>query len=455
MSVHSGGEEPPPEPGEKRRRIHTSGGNADSHKYKMFTKPNYKRLFIENNNTEFTVYVQSTEDEKLGNKNPITLTNLITDQVKDVIGVHRINAHKIGITFRKAAAANNFLKMEDFLWIHKMKAFIPSNLTERVGVLRYVPKDLSNEEIYKSMVCDAEVVSIKRFMRKVEDGSKTDHNVRAAFYDPQLDFTKCIKLNAACSVFTAESYAIYCALQHAISVNNVHTILIVSDSKSVLSALNNVNMSFKLNYILYEIRVKTKQLLDKFINVEFVWVPSHSGITGNEIADAATHWEHYDDQTELVKVPFSDYHSHIKEINRKLWNDYWTLTLENKGKWYADIQKELRRKPWFNNCEYINRRFITTISRMRLGHCLTPAHLNRINVYNDSRCKYCDAEVADLDHIVLKCANFNIQRLILVTEICECEEIQQSVPRQVQELLANKKFYKTLYKYICNTVEKI
>nr|XP_049699873.1 uncharacterized protein LOC126055284 [Helicoverpa armigera] len=287
------------------------------------------------------------------------------------------------------------------------------------------------------------------------DGSKTDHNVRAAFYDPQLDFTKCIKLNAACSVFTAESYAIYCALQHAISVNNVHTILIVSDSKSVLSALNNVNMSFKLNYILYEIRVKTKQLLDKFINVEFVWVPSHSGIPGNEIADAVTHWEHYDDQTELVKVPFSDYHSHIKEINRKLWNDYWTLTLENKGKWYADIQKELRRKPWFNNCEYINRRFITTITRMRLGHCLTPAHLNRINVYNDSRCKYCDAEVADLDHIVLKCANFNIQRLILVSEICECEEIQQSVPRQVQELLANKKFYKTLYKYINNTVEKI
>lgn len=254
MSVHSGGEEPPPEPGEKRRRIHTSGGNADSHKYKIFTKPNYKRLFIENNNTEFTVYVQSTEDEKLGNKNPITLTNLITDQVKDVIGVHRINAHKIGITFRKAA--DNFLKMEDFLWIHKMKAFIPSNLTERVGVLRYVPKDLSNEEIYKSMVCDAEVVSIKRFMRKVEGKLVPLNTISVTFasttlpqyayiklfrYEvktyipPLLQCYKCLKFNHSAKVCRGEQHCSSCAGRHSYRDCDVEEVVCINCSGNHLA----------------------------------------------------------------------------------------------------------------------------------------------------------------------------------------------------------------------------
>ncbi|CAG4946595.1 unnamed protein product [Parnassius apollo] len=47
-----------------------------------------------------------------------------------------------------------------------------THLTEITGVIRYVPKDLNNEDIYKSITCDAEVISVKRFMRKI-DGKLT------------------------------------------------------------------------------------------------------------------------------------------------------------------------------------------------------------------------------------------------------------------------------------------
>lgn len=291
------------------------------------------------------------------------------------------------------------------------------------------------------------------------DGSKTDHIVNAAFYDPQLDFTKCIKLNKICSIFTAECYAIYCALQHVNSlVNNVQNILIVSDSRSVLSALNNVNITFKLNYIIFNIRLIILKLYDKYIKVEFVWVPSHSGIRGNEVADAAACSDHDEDRSELLKVPFTDYYSLYNELNRRFWKEYWDITQETKGRWYAGIQNELSTKPWYLNFKYITRRFITVISRMRLGHCLTPAHLNRMHIINNSRCHHCGAEDADLDHVILKCSSFNIQRLILVSELSELNDSDienESVPRCVQELLRNKKYFIVLYKYICNTVEKI
>ncbi|KAJ8737073.1 hypothetical protein PYW07_000344 [Mythimna separata] len=248
MSITSGGEEPP-EPGEKKKRKYHNTRKPDSNKYKIFTKPNYKRLFIENTNSEYIVYVESTEQEKVGNKNPITFTNLITDNVKGVLGVHRINAHKIGITFRKAAAANNFLKMEDFLWKNKLKAFIPSYLTERIGVLRFVPKELSNEEIYKNIVCDSEVISVKRFMRK-EEGHLVPLNTITvtfastslpqyayiklfryevkAYIPPLLQCYKCLKFNHSAKACRGEQNCSSCAGRHSYKECDVEEITCIN-----------------------------------------------------------------------------------------------------------------------------------------------------------------------------------------------------------------------------------
>lgn len=253
MSVTSGGEEPP-DPGIKKKRKYN---NTDPNtKYNVYTKQNYKRLFIENTNSEYVVYVESTEQEKVGNKNPITLTNLISDNVKGVLGVHRINAHKIGITFRKAAAANNFLKMEDFLWKNKLKAFIPSYLTERIGVLRFVPKELSNEEIYKNIVCDSEVISIKRFMRKVEGKLVPLNTVAVTFastslpqyayiklfrYEvkvyipPLLQCYKCLKFNHSAKACRGEQHCSSCAGRHSYKECDVEEITCINCSGNHLA----------------------------------------------------------------------------------------------------------------------------------------------------------------------------------------------------------------------------
>lgn len=73
-----------------------------------------------------------------------------------------------------------------------MNAFVPSHLTKRIGVFKYVPKEMSHEEMYKNLVCDAEVISIKRFMKKTNNVLTPSTAVAVTFATitlPQLTYT--------------------------------------------------------------------------------------------------------------------------------------------------------------------------------------------------------------------------------------------------------------------------
>lgn len=284
------------------------------------------------------------------------------------------------------------------------------------------------------------------------DGSKSDQ-VKAAYYDPQRNLTKCYKIPNVCSIFTAECWAILAALIYVHTDVNSVNILIVSDSKSVLTTLCSSNLSYKQNYIVYRVKEMIYKLRK---TVEFVWVPSHSGIGGNEIVDQATRLDHDEDLSESFKVPFTDYYHSFKMSAKKMWKDYWNITTETKGKYYAELQQTLPTKPWYNSFKFVNRKFITCINRLRSGHCLVPAHLHRMKIITEDKCTHCLQDNADINHLIFKCQTFAIQRLLLVSEISDvAHENSISIPRAVTDLLSNPVFYIPLYKFIINTVEKI
>ncbi|RVE50533.1 hypothetical protein evm_004862, partial [Chilo suppressalis] len=290
------------------------------------------------------------------------------------------------------------------------------------------------------------------------DGSKNEYNVKAALYDPQDNYTLTIQLDSQCSIFTAECYAVYQALVflNKKSFVNIVNLIIVTDSKSVLVALLNGLLCFKSNYILYNIVHLIEELGNKYINVEFCWVPSHSGIEGNEIVDSLTHIDPDENHSDILKVPFTDFKPFFRNNLYKLWKDYWNITLQSKGKWLAHIQKDIPNKPWHERFKYRSRKFITVISRMRLVHCLTPTHMHRIKIFSSAQCLHCREENADLDHIIMTCPKFNLQRLLLVSEVSDiCERNKICIPRRVQELLSNSDFYLPLFNFIEDTVDKI
>lgn len=314
------------------------------------------------------------------------------------------------------------------------------------------PYNILRDKINNQMELN-QLMENKSYYKLYTDGSKSENGVTSAFYDPQLQMVKSHKIDNNSSIFTAESYAMLLALQHIKNIYISSDILILTDSKSLLMALDNNSQRYNLNYIIYNIRkivYEISQLTGKIIN--FLWVPSHCGITGNEIVDCAARNGFDADHSSLMKIPHTDYQAAITHDLKRLWHEYWNIASTQKGKWYATIQGSPPAKPWYTykNENIDNRKFITILNRLRFGHCHIPTHLNRLNLIPSAACSHCNEEpAADLEHLFMKCRKFGLQRLVMVSDL---QAASDSVPQSLQDLLRDFKFFKALYTFVVTTI---
>jgi len=97
-----------------------------------------------------------------------------------------------------------------------------------------------------------------------------------------------ISLPKESSIFTAEVFAIKCALEHIYLENAISNkdVVIFTDSKSAIQEISNNVINVHKNMYICDIRRYT-ELLSRYRNVNtiIVWIPAHVGIRGNEIAD--------------------------------------------------------------------------------------------------------------------------------------------------------------------------
>ncbi|XP_073943424.1 uncharacterized protein [Choristoneura fumiferana] len=166
-----GGDSPPVIKARKRASVPEENGEGSNEDdlYLPYLKPNYKRLYPENSlNVEFKVFIESKDNkEKLGNKSPIYLNHIFAAEVKGVVAIRRINANKITAIFKQYNTANNFLNNTKFMEKYNMKAYIPAAQIERTGIIRYVPQNISNKELYSKLSSSFDIVAVRRFTKKV------------------------------------------------------------------------------------------------------------------------------------------------------------------------------------------------------------------------------------------------------------------------------------------------
>ena len=117
------------------------------------------------------------------------------------------------------------------------------------------------------------------FQHIYTDGSKDGPNVASACVS-QKHTRKC-RLPDNASIFTAEIQAINMALDY-IKDANLSKVLIFSDSLSVLQSINNCKLD---NPLVQGILLRFHNMSSKHIIL--CWLPSHTGIKGNEKADVA------------------------------------------------------------------------------------------------------------------------------------------------------------------------
>jgi hypothetical protein len=131
-----------------------------------------------------------------------------------------------------------------------------------------------------------------------------------------------------------------------------------------------------------------------------MWVPSHIGITGNEIADKAANLAF-----RIIPHPTSsdlstnDIKSSIKHKTYTRWQKFWdTIPLSNKLK---TIKKDIKK---WTPPYHLNRRQEVVITRYKIGHSLL-THSFLLNKNPPPTCDECHTDLS-IHHIIQECTKY-------------------------------------------------
>jgi len=135
------------------------------------------------------------------------------------------------------------------------------------------------------------------------------------------------------------------------------------------------------------------------VDIKFIWVPSHLGVTGNEIADSLAQSAIINDTSVTVSFELKEIYDLVQEYIITKWQHLWQFS--STGKFYRKIEPNVSLKIKYKNS--IRRKEII-ITRMRFGICLTNDYLKKINTAASDLCDVCNECVETLEHILLGCA---------------------------------------------------
>ncbi|KAL4104062.1 hypothetical protein QTP88_019375 [Uroleucon formosanum] len=237
----------------------------------------------------------------------------------------------------------------------------------------------------------------KNYYHFYTDASKTTNET--GFAINHRDEYSLHKLDPLSSIYLAETFAILEATLTALSSNHVK-VLILSDSMSAVTSIANVHTKCNLAQSIQNIILLT----DK--SIKLMWVPSHIGIPGNELADELAMKAASSPDTKIY--PHVTYDDVIRALKTKLytlWQNQWEKQSNQNNK-LRQI-KPLTKK-WPDPPVKLTRHEETMIARVRIGHTrITHSYLMRREL--KPRCKTCNCELT-VNHIFLECPTYHNAR---------------------------------------------
>lgn len=233
------------------------------------------------------------------------------------------------------------------------------------------------------------------------DGSKTPTgDTGAAFVVPELRISKGFRLPDHVSVFTCELTAILMAL-FWVEDFRPNRATIFTDSLSSLQAMINVGRHSKK--LIFEILRMCTLLYNSGTAINFIWIPSHVGISGNEMADRAAKEALQGINTVMLPYSVSEVGGLVKRHIMLKWQSRWDLS--SHGRFFHGIKPKVSREmSTFGN----TRRDNTIYVRLRLGQCNLKSRLHLIGKHPTG---LCGCGVPDtVDHYLFGCFRYIVQR---------------------------------------------
>nr|XP_026495787.1 uncharacterized protein LOC113400446 [Vanessa tameamea] len=221
----------------------------------------------------------------------------------------------------------------------------------------------------------------------------------SACWIPKFTIVLQFKSSPETSIFSGEAIAILEAILFAHSHDLRHTVILTDSSSCLLAIKENPFRSRRKFFIILKIREALFSCHQKGVEISLVWIPSHSGITGNDAADLFARAAITTGSLDHFKNSTQDLCALAKTHLDKSWNSLWKVSSKSKGGFYASLQPDIPRRPWFSPHRQANRWITTTICRLRLGHACTPIHLCKIRVRDHSLCE-CGLDEGSLSHVI-------------------------------------------------------
>lgn len=250
------------------------------------------------------------------------------------------------------------------------------------------------------------------------DGSKCKDapSAGAACVCDELQAYFKISIHNTASIFTAECIALNKAMDIALA-NPGKDFRVFSDSLSALSSLQNLKYSIKVNPYIVEILKKYIEFESNGAGtIEFIWIPAHVGITGNENADHLAKLATKSPPDRAYTIPFTDFREIFK---KKCYSETTQQILDQSsttGKKYFEVYfQQHRTKPWYYKTG-LPRRTIVTINRLRANHHSLAVSLLRIKVVDSARCE-CGFHTQDPTHVLWYCPLYIEERKALLIKL--------------------------------------
>lgn len=352
-------------------------------------------------------------------KNP--LTQNITDTFREIHTYkNKLKIDKIGLF----SAFENMEGLKDVI----LKSHNPSYfdlpwplISEQANINTTFGQDIKNAEYPSSVL---ENILQRNYSNKTlvfTDASYSYVTNRAAisFHIPSKNIDYGVRTSNLHSIQSLEVLAILTAIQYSYTFDISH-ILIISDSKSAINLISKpILFNPKMPLFTGLLMGLMKKYRDKGLGeVEFLWVPAHTGILGNEEADRLAKIATEFPTSMKNQLVFDDIKKLIKSDLEDWGKLLWPYGLISNNIYYRHVNVKTKR-PWFKNIN-ANRWLISLITRLRSGHVRTAELFQRLNWNIELRC-ICGFEFMTLNHILRDCPLYSNERYRFLEFLSTCE----------------------------------
>ncbi|SLM41079.1 Ribonuclease H-like domain [Lasallia pustulata] len=178
-------------------------------------------------------------------------------------------------------------------------------------------------------------------------------------------------------IMDAEIYAISQALERITDAKTRKKhFWVLTDSQSAIQNLQKDQMETE---VYRDMRQNLEEIKAQGRKVHIHWIPSHTFIPGNELADMAAKKGARNADPEIINsartsISRSFIKRDIAKIAREEWTQYWKTT--NQGQQYSKFQTSLELKMKSKELKQADRLTFTTFTQIKLGHGYFKSYLN-------------------------------------------------------------------------------